>query len=266
MEFSKYGIDGDDPMILRRFMEHVRDQNWIAVGLDFLVVVSGIFLGMQVSDWNNSRKDRALERIYIERLAEDLQGDLRIFTRIYDESLQKKVYITYIDGLISGRDTGPFDPVMFMEAVDNFGYIRSMGPGQTTWDELVSTGRMELIRNHTIKAEIAEYYEHFGRYHSHTHTFDEIQLRFTRIKERWYSVEQVLRLLNQDYESFTEQEARTILEIMRQDDELKNIMSSLAEIVEIFGGSAQNDQERIKKILKELEGEGVASDRLPLIN
>ena len=249
-------------MILRRFMAHVRDQNWLAVGLDFLVVVTGIFLGMQVTDWNNSRKDRVLERIYIERLAEDLQDDLRVFTRIYDESLQKREYITYIDGLLSGRDAGPFDPVIFMKAVDSFGFIRSMGPGQTTWDELVSTGRMELIRNHTIKAEIAEYYEHFGRYHSHTHTFEETQLRFTRIKERWYSVAQVLRLLNQDYASFTEQEARTILEIMRQDDELRNMMSSLAEIVEIFGGSALNDQERIKKILKEIDGKGVHQTKL----
>jgi hypothetical protein len=244
-------------------MEHVKDQNWLAVGLDFLVVVSGIFLGMQVTDWNNSRKDRALERIYIERLAEDLQDDLRVFTRVYDESLQKREDITYINDLISGRDTGPFDPIKFIKAASNFGHIRAPGPGQTTWDELVSTGRMELIRNHAIKAEIAEYYEHFGRYHSQTHTIEEIQLRFTRIKERWYSVEQVPRLFNQEYESFTEQEARTILEIMRQDDELRNIMSNLAEIVEIYGGSALNDQERINKILKGLEGEGFHSTKLP---
>lgn len=36
-------------MILRRFMKHVTDQNWIAVVLDVLVVITGIFLGMQVS-------------------------------------------------------------------------------------------------------------------------------------------------------------------------------------------------------------------------
>ncbi|AOE48774.1 DUF6090 family protein [Kangiella sediminilitoris] len=249
-------------MILRRFMEHVKDQNWLAVGLDFLVVVSGIFLGMQVSEWNDSRKDRELERIYLERLAEDLQEDLRVFTRIYDESLQKREYIIYIDGLISGDDTDTLDPVKFMKATDNFGWIRSMGPGKTTWDELVSTGRIELITNHTIKADIAEYYEHFDRYHSHTHTFNDIQLRFTRMKERWFSVDQVLRHINEGFEGFTEQEARGILETMRQDDELKNIMSSLATVVEVFGNSALNDQERIKKILKELDREGVKGAKL----
>jgi hypothetical protein len=42
-------------MILRRFMKHVTEQNWLAVGLDRLVVTVGIFLGMQVTDWNKER-------------------------------------------------------------------------------------------------------------------------------------------------------------------------------------------------------------------
>ena len=46
-------------MILRRFTKHFTDQNWFAVGLDVLVVISGIFLGMQVTDWNENRKDNA---------------------------------------------------------------------------------------------------------------------------------------------------------------------------------------------------------------
>jgi hypothetical protein len=29
-------------MILRRIMKHVSDQNWFAVGLDFLIVVFGV--------------------------------------------------------------------------------------------------------------------------------------------------------------------------------------------------------------------------------
>ena len=38
-------------MILRRFMQHVKEQNWFAVGLDVIVVIVGIFLGMQVQKW-----------------------------------------------------------------------------------------------------------------------------------------------------------------------------------------------------------------------
>ena len=42
-------------MILRRVIEHVKAQNWLAVFLDFVIVVIGVFIGMQVSNWNNAR-------------------------------------------------------------------------------------------------------------------------------------------------------------------------------------------------------------------
>ena len=40
-------------MILRRFTQHIKEQNGFAVGLDIIVVVVGIFLGMQVTEWND---------------------------------------------------------------------------------------------------------------------------------------------------------------------------------------------------------------------
>ena len=64
-------------MILRRISEHVRDQNWFAVGVDFVIVVIGVFIGIQVSNWNTAREDRSNETLYLGYLAEDLQSDLR---------------------------------------------------------------------------------------------------------------------------------------------------------------------------------------------
>lgn len=46
-------------MILRSLNKHVKDQNWFAVGLDFLIVVFGVFIGLQVGNWNDAVRDRA---------------------------------------------------------------------------------------------------------------------------------------------------------------------------------------------------------------
>ena len=35
-------------MILRRVTEHVKAQNWFAVAIDFVIVVVGVFIGIQV--------------------------------------------------------------------------------------------------------------------------------------------------------------------------------------------------------------------------
>ena len=48
-------------MILRRLIEHVRAQNWTAVALDFVIVVMGVFIGIQVANWNGERAERRQE-------------------------------------------------------------------------------------------------------------------------------------------------------------------------------------------------------------
>ena len=55
-------------MILRRVTEHVRDQNWFAVGLDFVIVVIGVFIGIEVQQWADTQRQGRLERNYTERL------------------------------------------------------------------------------------------------------------------------------------------------------------------------------------------------------
>ena len=46
-------------MILRRLTTNLRAQNWTAIAIDFLIVVLGVFLGIQASNWNQARVDRA---------------------------------------------------------------------------------------------------------------------------------------------------------------------------------------------------------------
>ena len=45
-------------MILSRVIEHVRKQHWTAVFLDFVIVVMGVFIDIQVSNWNRFARGR----------------------------------------------------------------------------------------------------------------------------------------------------------------------------------------------------------------
>ena len=60
-------------MILRRLSKHVKGQNWFAVALDFLIVVLGVFAGLQVSNWNEARQDRNQAAALLERLESDFR-------------------------------------------------------------------------------------------------------------------------------------------------------------------------------------------------
>ena len=45
-------------MILRRITKHVKDQNWFAVGLDFFIVLAGILIAFQITNWNEAKSER----------------------------------------------------------------------------------------------------------------------------------------------------------------------------------------------------------------
>jgi hypothetical protein len=63
-------------MILRRVIAHCRRQEWTAIVLDFLIVVIGVFIGIQVSNWNAARVDEGRAHAYLERIILDLDADL----------------------------------------------------------------------------------------------------------------------------------------------------------------------------------------------
>ncbi|MEZ5496921.1 MAG: hypothetical protein R3F25_08830 [Gammaproteobacteria bacterium] len=41
-------------MLLRRITHHIKNQNWFAVLLDFVIVVAEVFIGIQIVNWNES--------------------------------------------------------------------------------------------------------------------------------------------------------------------------------------------------------------------
>lgn len=59
-------------MLLRSITKHIKDQNWFAVALDFVIVVIGVFIGIQVANWNEVRLVRQEQRAFLEQLYADL--------------------------------------------------------------------------------------------------------------------------------------------------------------------------------------------------
>lgn len=66
-------------MILQRLTANLRAQNWTAVTIEFVIVVTGVFIGTQVANWNNQR----LEKRETGRLLEQLRPELQSFTDFF---------------------------------------------------------------------------------------------------------------------------------------------------------------------------------------
>jgi len=65
-------------MILRRFTQHIKEQNWLAVFIDFIIVVVGVFIGIQVANWNEDRVEAEREQEVLVAILDDLKNDLAV--------------------------------------------------------------------------------------------------------------------------------------------------------------------------------------------
>lgn len=63
-------------MLLRRVTLHVGEQNWAAIAIDFVIVVVGVFIGIQVSNWNEDRTAAEQSQEILSGVAEDLRLNL----------------------------------------------------------------------------------------------------------------------------------------------------------------------------------------------
>lgn len=63
-------------MILRRVIQHVKKQEWTAIWIDLVIVVLGVFIGIQVANWNEERADRAAYHAALVRLNAEIDTNL----------------------------------------------------------------------------------------------------------------------------------------------------------------------------------------------
>jgi len=62
-------------MILRRIIEHLKLQHWTAVVIELLIVILGVFIGTQVSNWNLERTTNRQAAEFTVHLKEDLREE-----------------------------------------------------------------------------------------------------------------------------------------------------------------------------------------------
>ncbi|RFB05843.1 DUF6090 family protein [Parvularcula marina] len=161
-------------MLLRRVMKHVRTHNWAAVFLDFIIVVAGILIAFQITNWNEARHDRRDERRYLAELAVNLEADLsqaragqtlslqRLATAeaILAEAapeLDRPTFFAPIDRDLPSN--GAFDDYPYANLTAYFFMVSS----NSTFEELIQTGRIGVISNRSLVKDLTGYYDRMDR-------------------------------------------------------------------------------------------------------
>jgi len=65
-------------MILRRIAQSIRSRDWFTFSIEFAIVVAGVFLGIQVANWNEARVERARERVLLGELRAEVAEAIKV--------------------------------------------------------------------------------------------------------------------------------------------------------------------------------------------
>lgn len=142
-------------MILRRIANAIRRQDWFTVALEIVIVMIGIFLGLQVNAWNQSRVDRAEETAFLEALYQDVlvlekNSNQLIETRI--EALNTiEAASNVLFGKVEWRDLTD-DECDAVSTSHSPGIIATSLP---SWTALRDAGRTNILRNAELRRSLA---------------------------------------------------------------------------------------------------------------
>jgi hypothetical protein len=146
------------PRLLKRIVRDVREYEWFAVVVEVFVIILGLMLALQLDRWREERAERELERVYIDRLINDIQSDIPVIE--YAITLQS-IRLDLVDLLmeVAGNPEVKIEhPVVFLGAVDQAAYTYTPDLTEHTFENLRSTGDLKLILDDRVKEVLFEYY------------------------------------------------------------------------------------------------------------
>jgi hypothetical protein len=146
-------------MILRRVIEHVKHQNWTAVALDFIIVVVGVFIGIQLGNWNEERQNHEIGADYIFRLETDLGYEIANWRHLTDYYKNTRRHaVAALDAFDNSNQLDSAFLVDLYQASQQWNVTVLRG----AYDELISTGRIVYIEPDDIRRLLANHYERSG--------------------------------------------------------------------------------------------------------
>jgi hypothetical protein len=149
-------------MAVRRLAARLRAYDWFAAVIELLIVIVGILIALQVSNWNQDRHDQDLAKMYARRLHGELQGDIRAM------ALTREFWLKvagYQDVATDNAENGKLAEGSAWKTVLAYYQSSQLRPFElqdTTFTELRDAGELRLLGDDDLSKALADYYRNTG--------------------------------------------------------------------------------------------------------
>lgn len=130
-----------------------------AIG-EIILVVIGILIALQINNWNEIKKTNKWEKRFLKDLRNELKNDFEQLTAVYNMQINKGNANRKVLELIKTakkQDKALVDSVYAIAQYGNTTFFPTTG----VYDSALSSGKIENIKNDSLKYGILNLYNHF---------------------------------------------------------------------------------------------------------
>lgn len=141
-------------MIIRRILDQLRKQEWSTALVELLIVVIGLFLGLQASNWNEDRKAQAEGYFYLDLLRRQLTDEIRTTEEITAFMSESNSQIRHVAALLYAESWTDEEFQQFKD--QHWAVYASFGElhRPSALRQLVDTGKIDLVRSRQVQEKL----------------------------------------------------------------------------------------------------------------
>ena len=149
-------------MSLSKLTHRLREHDWMAALIELVIVIAGILIALQVSNWNQDRLDRVRAGDYYRRIHADLETDLQHIASVRSFYA---VVLGYQRAALANGEDGQLVDGSAWKTVLAWYQARQIFPFEledTSFTEMRDASDLELIADEGLRERLSGYYRLTG--------------------------------------------------------------------------------------------------------
>jgi hypothetical protein len=134
-------------------------ENWRRLLAELVIIAVGVGLALTMDNWNEARKERIAEREYLRGIAADLEESVVGLKRSRDAANYNRAALESLIAIANGAPIPP--PREFTRDLVLATYLGLPRLKTTTFEELVSSGSLGILRDAQFKRTLAMLLEEY---------------------------------------------------------------------------------------------------------
>jgi hypothetical protein len=139
---------------LQRLREALRNRDWLGLLFETLVVTLGVLLAFEIEQWAQQRQRALDERLFLERLHFDYgraAGEMRSVIGHHDDIIR-----LFRRAFAARDDPQRLQALSAVQGGCRAGYLGTAPFSDTVFQELISSGKLDRIRDPRLRSEIRD--------------------------------------------------------------------------------------------------------------